>query len=203
MSMNQAGFAPMIEGAPRRWDFLAGLMDSLKLKTFVEVGCKEGRTTGHILKTIPDARVVAIDPWCVMPDQKAVKDGETYEEWDFAKIEAEFWKNVGDNKDRCEMLRCTSEKAAEIQIALPHLDRDIDITFIDAAHDYESVKADIRRWYPFVREGGVLAGHDFNHKWPGVQRAIAECFDLMQIGVGPDSVWFLIKDTRLNDVRSD
>jgi SAM-dependent methyltransferase len=198
MSMNQAGFAPILEGSPRRWDFLAGLMDQQKLEAFVEVGCKEGRTTGHLLQTLPDVVGWAIDPWCAMPEQKTVQGGETYEEWDFAKIEADFWKNIGEHRDRVKMLRQTSEQAAnELK------DKTFDLVFIDAAHDYESVKADIRRWYPLVREGGVMAGHDFNHKWPGVQRAIAECFDLMQIGIGPDSVWFLIKDARLNDVRAD
>lgn len=195
MSMNQAGFAPVIEGAPRRWDFLAGLMHSLGLEVFVEVGCKEGRTTGHILKTLPNAIVWAIDPWCAMPAQKSVKDGETYEEWDFEKIETEFWKNVGEHGNRVRMLRETSEEAAK------DMGCNLDLVFIDAAHDYESVKADIKRWYPLVKNGGVLAGHDFNHKWPGVQRAIAESFDLMQIGVGPDSVWFVLKQEGLNDVR--
>lgn len=203
MSMNQAGFAPVVEGAPRRWDFLAGLMNALGLKTFVEVGCKEGRTTGHILKAVPECRVVAIDPWCVMPDQKSVQGGETYENWDFGKIEREFWENVGEHDARCQMVRFTSENAAAMaETSLSYI-IPADLVFIDAAHDYESVKADIRRWYPLVRAGGVLAGHDFNHKWPGVQRAVAESFDLMQIGVGPDSVWFLIKQEGMTDVRSD
>jgi hypothetical protein len=63
------------------------------------------------------------------------------------------------------------------------------------------VKKDIRLWWPKIRAGGMLVGHDFNHKWPGVERAVAECFDLMQVGVAPDSVWFVIKagDT---DVRA-
>lgn len=196
MSMNQAGFAPMLEGAPRRWDFLAGLMSTQDFKTFVEVGCKEGRTTGHILKALPEVSVVAIDPWCVMPDQANVKHGETYEKWDFAAIEAEFWKNVGDDKPRVMQLRMTSEQAAPVCST-----RVIDMAFVDAAHDYQSVKDDIKRWYALVREGGILAGHDFNHKWPGVQRAVAESFDLMQVGVGPDSVWFIIKQAGLNNVR--
>lgn len=201
MSMNQAGFAPVLEGAPRRWDFLAGLMQSLNLKTFVEVGCKEGRTTGHILKTVPDARVVAIDPWCTWPDQATVKDGETYEKWDFAAIETEFWKNVGENESRCDMVRFTSEDAAAMAETSLSFAFPADIVFIDAAHDYQSVKDDIKRWYPLVKEHGVLAGHDFNHKWPGVQRAIAESFDLMQIGIGPDSVWFILKQEGMNNVR--
>jgi predicted O-methyltransferase YrrM len=185
--MNQAGHE-LVAPTARRWDFLAGLMQELNLKTFVEVGCKEGRTTGHILKTIPDSTAIAIDPWMANPaEQNGDKTRETYEKWDFAKIEAEFWANVGEHKDRCTMLRMTSEDGA--RLSQPGQD----IVFIDALHDYESVKADIAAWLPLVRSGGVLAGHDFNHKWPGVERAVAENFNLMEVGVGPDSVWFVVK----------
>lgn len=199
--MNQAG-AETILAQPRRWDFLASAMLEQGYKNFVEVGCKEGRTTGHILKNVPGSQVVAIDPWCAMPDQKGIVGGETYEEWDFAKIEAEFWENVGEHKDRCDMLRMTSAAAADAGRATgAYLGGVlIDLVFIDAAHDYENVKLDIRRWWPLVRPGGMLAGHDFNHKWPGVERAVAECFDLMRVGVGPDSVWFVLK-TGDTDVR--
>lgn len=186
---NQAGFATLMQ-QPRRWDVISGFMTQLGLKTFVELGCKEGRTTGHILKTVPDSRVIAIDPWCAMPQQKGVQGGETYEEWDFAKIEAEFWANVGENKDRCTMLRMTSEEAAKKLAG-----QQFDCIFIDAAHDYENVKIDIRRWWPFVREGGCFVMHDFNHKWPGNERAIAESFNLIDVGLAPDSIAFVLKQS--------
>lgn len=209
--MNQAGFQTLMQ-QPRRWDVIEGFLKQLGLRTLVEVGCKEGRTTGHILKTVPDSHVIAIDPWCAMPSQKEVQGGETYEEWDFAKIEAQFWENVGENKDRCTMLRMTSEEAVErfntesdpnkTSIYLSDNSMNaanfatlppIDAVFIDAAHDYENVKLDIARWWPVVRPGGLLIGHDANHKWPGVERAIADMFNLMDVGFAPDSIWFLLK----------
>jgi len=203
--------------APRRWDFLATLMIEQGYKTFVEVGCKEGRTTGHILKTVPDSRAVAIDPWIKNPGDSNpgsrdyavyVKDRETYEEWDFGKIEKEFWANVGgENIPRCKMQRETSKEAADgWELSAPfgwdHAEgtttggtkaKPADLVFIDALHDYESVMQDISLWWPKVRQGGILAGHDYNHKWPGVERAVADHFNLMGVGVGFDSVWFVIK----------
>lgn len=191
--MNQAGAQPLIEGA-RRWDFLANLMINLHLRTFVEVGCKEGRTTGHILKTVPEARVVAIDPWRVQEKSDDPKR-ETYQDWDFAKIEAEFWENVGEHKDRCEMIRLPGGSVAH------GFKGPADLVFIDAMHDHASVAMDIPMWWPHVRRGGILAGHDFNHKWPGVGRAVAQHFNLLNVGVGPDSVWFVLKSEGV-DVRS-
>ena len=187
----------VMEG-PRRWDILAGFMLEQGYKTFVEVGCKEGRTTGHILKTVPDSRVIAIDPW-MKQEASEDKTKETYEAWNFEDIERQFWANVGEHTDRCYMLRTTSEVASKMDgiVAVPpNKDiaiADIDLAFIDALHDYEHVKQDIALWWPKVRIGGILAGHDFNHKWPGCERAVAESFDLMHVGVAPDSVWFVIK----------
>lgn len=68
---------------------------------------------------------------------------------------------------------------------------DFDFVFIDAAHDYESVKADIAAWWPKVKPGGILAGHDYCEAWPGVKQAVDEAFPNRQLT--SKSVWFTIK----------
>lgn len=180
----------IIESELRRWDFLSNLMKLEGFQSLVEVGCKEGRTTGHVLANVPGSRVVAIDPWIVQPrtaDEPLTSDRETYADWDFEKIEAEFWTNVGEHTERCVMKRMTSEQASRDVFDL------VDVVFIDALHDYESVKQDIELWWPKIRVGGYLTGHDYQHKFPGTMRAVAERFCLMDVGCGPDSVWFIKK----------
>lgn len=178
----------------RRWDIVAGLCQSIDARTYVEVGCKEGRTTGFVLANCPDIRAIAIDPWC---QQEAGTDAsrETYEKWDFAEIERQFWENVGDSKDRCRMLRMRSNEAWIPVGAMTKASQHPDVVFIDALHDYESVKQDIALWWQLVREGGYLVLHDYNHKWPGVMRAVAEAFPLFKVGLAPDSVAFIRKET--------
>jgi len=176
----------------RRWEVLAGLCQQMSARTFVEVGCKEGRTTGFLLENLPELQVIAIDPWAPVANSD-----EDYKDWDFAQIEREFWENVGEHRSRCRMIRALSLDAAAAHRTFL-VDNRADIVFIDAAHDYENCLADIKAWWPLVRDGGYLCGHDYQHQFPGVMRAVAEAFPLLRVAVCPDSVWVVQKDT---DVR--
>jgi predicted O-methyltransferase YrrM len=60
-------------------------------------------------------------------------------------------------------------------------DESLDFVFIDASHDYESVKKDIFAWLPKVKKGGVLSGDDYLQKHGGVVQAVNEIF-----GAGPE-----------------
>jgi predicted O-methyltransferase YrrM len=51
-------------------------------------------------------------------------------------------------------------------------DTPIGLLFIDAAHDYEGVKADIRRYVPRVARGGVVVFDDYKTHCRGVDKAV-------------------------------
>lgn len=51
-------------------------------------------------------------------------------------------------------------------------DNHFDFVFIDASHKYEETKADIRLWYHKLKDGCLLAGHDYNME--EVKRAVDE-----------------------------
>jgi cephalosporin hydroxylase len=64
-----------------------------------------------------------------------------------------------------------------------------DLVFLDAMHTYEDVKADIERWRPKVRAGGVMAFHDYGHgDFPGVKQAVDEVFG-PQVNVVVTLMW--------------
>jgi len=51
----------------------------------------------------------------------------------------------------------------------------IDVLNIDSDHTYETTKAEIERWLPFVKIGGYIFFHDYEHpRCPGVRQAIDE-----------------------------
>ena len=71
-------------------------------------------------------------------------------------------------------------------------DEYFDIVYVDASHDYESVKKDIDAWYPKVKKNGIICGDDYIAGWEGVVRAVDEKFpqDLNRVGV---QQWWYIK----------
>lgn len=81
-------------------------------------------------------------------------------------------------------------------------DNSIDLVFIDGDHRYSSVVKDIKSWFPKVKKGGFIAGHDYTGKiyseehleverigWlhHGVNKAVSTSF--WAITLFPDSVW--------------
>jgi len=51
----------------------------------------------------------------------------------------------------------------------------IDVLNIDSDHTYETTKAEIIRWVPFVKQGGLVFFHDWEHpRCPGIRQAVDE-----------------------------
>lgn len=67
-------------------------------------------------------------------------------------------------------------------VAAGHFNEMLDYVFLDAAHDYESVRTDIDAWWRKIRPGGWMGGHDYTHS-AEVRRAVHERFlEVEQIG---------------------
>ena len=64
----------------------------------------------------------------------------------------------------------------------------IDFVFIDASHKYEDILRDITAWYPKIRNGGIISGHDFT--WEGVEKAVKEYFGNSYQTTIKKDIWF-------------
>lgn len=139
----------------------------------VEVGCWKGRSTAFLLVEASNKsqriEVYAVDTWQGSPEHAghaSILADTLYEE---------FLENVRPVGRQLVSLRIPSPKAADF-----FENGSLDGVFIDAAHDYQSVLADIVAWRPKVRAGGILAGHDYRCGWPGVDRAVDEVFEAVK-----------------------
>ena len=43
-------------------------------------------------------------------------------------------------------------------------DGSLDFVYIDARHEYDSVKEDIVSWLPKIKKGSFIGGHDYKRK---------------------------------------
>lgn len=77
--------------------------------------------------------------------------------WGDEKIYNEA-KNTLADKDKFKLYRADSITIAEF---IPDLS--LDFVYIDANHFKQFVLDDIAAWYPKVRNGGIIAGHDYCH----------------------------------------
>jgi hypothetical protein len=124
----------------------------------VEIGVEQGYFSEIILSRWTGRRLYSIDPWRKFPDENYRDTANVSDEQqDFRYAEtADRLRRFG---DRSSILRMTSREAAS-----RFRDKQLDFAYIDAQHHYEAVKEDIDLWYSKIREGGILAGHDY---WDG------------------------------------
>jgi len=177
----------------KRWEELEFQLKHMSPMHGVELGAWKGQNAAELLKRIPGLKLTMLDAWgegCV--DDGSVYCGFTQPEWD--EIKATCEEAVRPYKDRVT-IHVTHTNNTDI---VPGL---VDFVFVDADHSYEGCKRDIIAWWPKVRVGGYLCGHDYgmksNHKFckPGVTKAVDEF--IAETGVemfqGADATWFVKK----------
>lgn len=82
-------------------------------------------------------------------------------------------------------------------------DRTLDFVFIDADHSYGGCARDIGLWYPKLKTGGLLSGHDYAHpEFPtwGVKSAVDEWAKAhgYDVELGENFTWFIrLKEARI------
>jgi hypothetical protein len=101
------------------------------------------------------------------------------------KLESEFFGG------KVEVVRSRSVEASR-----EFADRSLDFVYIDGAHDYKNVIADLRAWWPKVGDRGVFAGHDCDIE--GVRKALAEfCSEIgiqyVKVQSPSDPSWYIAK----------
>ena len=150
----------------------------------VEVGVWKGRTT-QIFAEHAKGTVYAVDTWSGVPDDPK-QHSKLYP--DAANAFEEFRANMAPYIQSGRVVPVTTDSlTAARRFAAQGLR--FDLVFIDADHRYEAVRDDVAAWSPLVADGGILCGHDFNPKWPGVVWAVSEAFPEAELA--GSSIWWV------------
>jgi predicted O-methyltransferase YrrM len=143
------------------YDFL--LANTPENGIFVEGGAWLGKSSAYLCDHNSNANIYIVDTW-----EGSTDELETHQslakETDIYPI---FLDNMGDRK--FIPIRKTSVEASK-----DFEDESCDVVYIDMQHTYEAVKEDLQAWYPKVKKGGYIAGHDIDKH--GVKLAVSEFF---------------------------
>jgi hypothetical protein len=158
---------------------LVDLLRSLNLPLIgAEVGVAEANHSADLLRNGMD-KLFLVDSWNHIP--KIRGDGNNHQQWheqNFAKAR----RQVKEFGDRAVILRGFSVDMAS------HVDDDsLSLVYLDADHSYNGVMTDLNTWFPKLKKGGVMAGHDFMSPEYGVKQAVEEfCKDRYEVHVIPE-----------------
>lgn len=177
----------------RRWEWLIQLIKFHGYTSGAEIGVHRGRTTQNLLRFCPSLQTLyAVDYWPDIPGVKKMGQRGCEQRNPATARRAFMQATVGYN-NRLILLDGESVKMAD-RVE----DGSLDFVFIDADHRYEHALADIKAWTPKVKEDGVITGHDYDHpRFPGVTKAVIECFGDEHSPANVDHVWYARKDAFL------
>lgn len=129
--------------------------------TIVELGSALGGSAHYILNVAPHIGTIA----CFDPDWKPDVNRNITEDW-HSNMKDVFNINAATSYEYAKQLLQPYPQAKLYPLASPKeckwWSTPIDMVFEDATHDAELLRANIEFWYPFVKKGGILAGHDYD-----------------------------------------
>lgn len=159
------------------------LIEGIENPVGLEIGVAEGFTTEYLLSTVKDLKLTGIDPY------------PTYIDWDGNqpagdKNKNEMLKKTSPFESRYDHIYKSSDEAVD-----DFEDESLDFVFIDGLHTYDQVLLDCKNYYPKVRKGGLIIGHDFA-RIEGVNKAVREFAKSVnaEIKNARQDLWYWVKE---------
>ena len=136
---------------------------------FVEIGSWKGKSSAYMAVEIANSGK-DIEFYCVDTWEGSIENQNNPELPYLYDIFKENMKSLDGYYRNMKMTSLQAVKKFE--------NESLDFVFIDGSHEYEDVKKDIIAWFPKVKPGGILAGHDYyigeEDYCPGVKQAVNE-----------------------------
>lgn len=144
--------------ANHHWIGLCHLIFKLQITQgrMIEIGTYAGESTAMFASSGRFISIDTIDPY-YWPG--------SYEVEMQYKVNCRYWDYIKQHKDYSQNIHDRFE------------DNQYDFVYIDGDHSGENVARDIKHYFPKVKPGGYIGGHDYNHgHWPEVCDAVDSVF---------------------------
>jgi hypothetical protein len=149
-----------INGTPRPMTLFMKKYFKTSQLVGAEIGVFKGDNALNILQELPIKKLFLIDPYL------------SYMEGDTQVLPEEAEETARQKLSQYNQAIFIKKLSAD---AAKDIHEPLDFVYIDGNHDYEHVKLDIKLYYPLVKDGGIIGGHDYyvNHNF-GVLQAVNE-----------------------------
>jgi len=126
-------------------------------------GCEVGVWTGHnsywLLRSNPTLHLLMVDAYTLPDKRDWPKRTMSIQDMRDALVEALSMTDV-------YSLRRSFVIGYSISTANRIHDSSLDFVYLDGSHQAEAISADLIAWFPKVRIGGLIAGHDYSGRFP-------------------------------------
>ncbi len=156
----------------------------------VEVGVLFGTYSAEILKTWK-GHLHCVDPWVNQP-RDVYFDGANL--LDMQAVFAQVQQGIGRHE------RCTLHRMMSLNAVGRFEDGELGFVYLDGNHGLDAIRSDISAWFPKVRIGGLVCGHDFFTRYDkdtnsDALTAVMELAEAIGVRVHTtwDTSWWFIK----------
>lgn len=185
--MNQAIAESMLRNDAKWWQAHVALPSIVREHVIhptagVEVGVAFGSMSAWLLRHFSRLFLISVDSFCAYDPRDSLtplmaENGNDLHRFVLQRLSSEFGQ-------RSTLLRLSSVLAAGTVS-----DATQDFVFIDADHREDAVAADIKAWRSKVRPGGLLCGHDYSPRFPGVVSAVTHQLGSVSVHA-PSTIWW-------------
>lgn len=161
-----------------------------------EIGVYRGEFSEHILTHWRGLKLHLVDAWRHLPQYVDIANHS--DEAHLANMQIAC-RRLAKYSQRMHIHRALSTDAAQ-----RFTDATLDFVYLDANHSFDAVWQDLHAWYPKIRLGGVLAGHDYlDGELPEGSFGVASAVNAFQQKYGlsveltndhPWRSWYLVKE---------
>lgn len=135
-----------------RQEAIGNILNESGAKVGVEIGVFKGEFSKELLDRW-NGTLYMVDPWRELTDEEYL-DSSNHKNHSTAYHET--MESIKGFEQRAIMIRSLSSQAADL-----FEDNSLDFVYIDGNHSYASVKEDLELWWPKLKTGGLMSGHDF------------------------------------------
>ena len=176
-----------LQGWNSQHPYLSDAIAALRPSMIVEIGVWKGGSTvfmaNELKKHGMSSAVIAVDTWLGSSEHWL---GESNAKLNFFNGRPDLYYKFLSNVVHAQLtdyvvpLPLDSLNAAQV---IKSLRLNPQMIHLDGGHDYDSVLADLRAWWPTLAPGGIFIGDDYyiNGAWPGVRGAFDDFFSALDL----------------------